>query len=151
ADRRHEHGGLRRGRLEAARPRALAAGDRAGRGAGGTRRRGREHGRVGARGRGAHPRAGRRGRGRARDRPPRARPAPGFARGGVHAPDAGRARVRRRRQPVVSAVSLPVSEFRGRVTQWHVIVSEWTKLKSVRSTRWSLLIATVLTIGFPIL
>ena len=51
----------------------------------------------------------------------------------------------------MSAVSLPVSEFRGRVTQWHVIVSEWTKLKSVRSTRWSLLIATVLTIGFPIL
>ena len=51
----------------------------------------------------------------------------------------------------MSVVSLPVSEFRGRVTQWHVIVSEWTKLKSVRSTRWSLLIATVLTIGFPIL
>ena len=30
-------------------------------------------------------------------------------------------------------------------------VSEWTKLRSVRSTRWSLLVATVLTIGFPIL
>ena len=32
-----------------------------------------------------------------------------------------------------------------------MIVSEWTKLRSVRSTRWSLLVATVLTIGFPIL
>ena len=32
-----------------------------------------------------------------------------------------------------------------------MIVSEWTKLRSVRSTRWSLLAATVLTIGFPIL
>jgi ABC-type transport system involved in multi-copper enzyme maturation permease subunit len=38
-----------------------------------------------------------------------------------------------------------------RVTQPRVIRSEWTKLRSLRSTRWSLLIATVLTIGFPIL
>lgn len=38
-----------------------------------------------------------------------------------------------------------------RVTQWRVVRSEWTKLWSVRSTRWSLLAATVLTIGFPIL
>jgi len=29
--------------------------------------------------------------------------------------------------------------------------SEWTKLYSLRSTRWSLLVATVLTIGFPLL
>ena len=51
----------------------------------------------------------------------------------------------------MSSVALPRSEFRGKVTQARVIVSEWTKLRSVRSTRWSLLVATVLTIGFPIL
>jgi hypothetical protein len=39
----------------------------------------------------------------------------------------------------------------GRVTQPRVIRSEWTKLWTVRSTRWSLLVASVLTIGFPIL
>src|SRR6201997_4986673 len=37
----------------------------------------------------------------------------------------------------------------GRVTQARVIVSEWTKLHSLRSTRWSLLAAVVLTIGLP--
>jgi ABC-2 type transport system permease protein len=51
----------------------------------------------------------------------------------------------------MSAVAIPSSPFRGKVTQARVIVSEWTKLRSVRSTRWSLLVATVLTIGFPIL
>jgi hypothetical protein len=35
------------------------------------------------------------------------------------------------------------------VRQGRVAVSEWTKLRSVRSTRWSLLAATVLTIGLP--
>ncbi|HZP71774.1 MAG TPA: hypothetical protein VFA97_00195 [Gaiellaceae bacterium] len=39
----------------------------------------------------------------------------------------------------------------GGVTQARVVRSEWTKLWSVRATRWSLLVATVLTIGFPIL
>ena len=38
-----------------------------------------------------------------------------------------------------------------RVTQARVTRSEWTKFWTVRSTVWSLLIATVLTIGFPIL
>jgi ABC-2 type transport system permease protein len=51
----------------------------------------------------------------------------------------------------MSAVAIPSSAFRGKVTQARVILSEWTKLRSVRSTRWSLLVATVLTIGFPIL
>ena len=51
----------------------------------------------------------------------------------------------------MSSVALPRSAFRGKVTQARVILSEWTKLRSVRSTRWSLLVATVLTIGFPIL
>lgn len=39
----------------------------------------------------------------------------------------------------------------GRVTQPRVLLSEWTKLRSVRSTRWALFAATILTIGFPIL
>jgi len=51
----------------------------------------------------------------------------------------------------VSTVAIPTMAFRGRVTQLRVIRSEWTKLWTVRSTRWSLLVATVLTIGFPIL
>src|SRR6185312_7672550 len=36
---------------------------------------------------------------------------------------------------------------RGRVTQWHVVRSEWTKLWSLRSTRWSLLAAVVAMAG----
>ena len=39
----------------------------------------------------------------------------------------------------------------GRVTQLHVALSEWTKLRSVRSTRWSLLVAVVGTIGLAAL
>ena len=38
-----------------------------------------------------------------------------------------------------------------KVTQARVTRSEWTKLWTVRSTVWTLAIATVLTIGFPIL
>ena len=51
----------------------------------------------------------------------------------------------------MSTLAVPASALRGRVTQLRVVHSEWTKLRSVRSTRWSLLVATVLTIGFPIL
>ena len=39
----------------------------------------------------------------------------------------------------------------GRVTQVRVIRSEWTKLHSLRSTRWSMGVALVLTIVLPIL
>jgi hypothetical protein len=39
----------------------------------------------------------------------------------------------------------------GRVTQARVALSEWTKLRSLRSTRWSLFAAVLLTIGFPVL
>ncbi len=39
----------------------------------------------------------------------------------------------------------------GKVTQARVALSEWTKLHSLRSTRWSLLAATVLAIGLPLL
>lgn len=51
----------------------------------------------------------------------------------------------------VAAPSIPKLEFRGRVTQWRVIVSEWTKLQSLRSTRWSFGVGVVLTIGFSCL
>jgi ABC-2 type transport system permease protein len=51
----------------------------------------------------------------------------------------------------VSALTIPRLESRGRVTQLRVMRSEWTKLWSVRSTRWSMLIALILTIGFPLL
>jgi ABC-2 type transport system permease protein len=47
--------------------------------------------------------------------------------------------------------ALPRLEHTGRVTQLRVLRSEWTKIWSVRSTRWSLLIAVVLTIGLPCL
>jgi ABC-2 type transport system permease protein len=46
---------------------------------------------------------------------------------------------------------LPRLEERGRLTQLHVARSEWTKLTTVRSTRWSLLAAVVLAIGLPLL
>jgi hypothetical protein len=49
------------------------------------------------------------------------------------------------------ASALPRLERVGRVTQWRVAVSEWTKLRSLRSTRWSLLVGAVLTVGLPVL
>jgi ABC-2 type transport system permease protein len=52
---------------------------------------------------------------------------------------------------VPEAVSLPKLATRGRVTQGRIVVSEWTKLWSLRSTRWSLLTAVILTIGLPLL
>ena len=39
----------------------------------------------------------------------------------------------------------------GRVTQRRVMRSEWTKLRSVRSTRWSLLVTVLLIVGIGIL
>jgi len=48
-------------------------------------------------------------------------------------------------------ITLPRYSGTGRVTQARVVLSEWTKLHSLRSTRWSLLVATVLTIGLPML
>jgi hypothetical protein len=47
--------------------------------------------------------------------------------------------------------TLPRLPHTVRVTQARVAVSEWTKLRSLRSTRWSLLAAILLTIGFPLL
>jgi ABC-type transport system involved in multi-copper enzyme maturation permease subunit len=42
---------------------------------------------------------------------------------------------------------LPRLAHRGRVTQWNVLRSEWTKLRSVRSTAWSLAAAFLFTIA----
>jgi ABC-2 type transport system permease protein len=45
--------------------------------------------------------------------------------------------------------SLPGLAHTGKVTQARVIVSEWTKLRSLRSTRWSFFLAVLFTIGLP--
>jgi ABC-2 type transport system permease protein len=47
------------------------------------------------------------------------------------------------------AQRVPRLEHTGRVTQLRVFLSEWTKLRSVRSTKWSLAAAFVFTIGLP--
>jgi ABC-2 type transport system permease protein len=52
-------------------------------------------------------------------------------------------------QPAV--VGRRVSRVRGRVTQAGVFRSEWTKLYSLRSTRYALLATAVMTIGFGII
>jgi hypothetical protein len=52
---------------------------------------------------------------------------------------------------LASVQQLPRALHTGRVTQARVVFSEWTKLRSLRSTRWSLLAALLLTIAFPIL
>jgi ABC-2 type transport system permease protein len=49
---------------------------------------------------------------------------------------------------VVDPPAIPRLPHTGRVTFPRVLRSEWTKLRSLRSTRWSMLIAFVLTIGF---
>jgi ABC-2 type transport system permease protein len=51
----------------------------------------------------------------------------------------------------MSSIALPRLEPRGRVTQARVVLSEWTKFASLRSTRWSLGVGILLTIAFPIL
>src|SRR3954467_9786725 len=53
----------------------------------------------------------------------------------------------------MSAVAqrIPSLERAGRLTQARVFMSEWTKLRSVRSTKWALAAAFVLSIGLPAL
>lgn len=50
-----------------------------------------------------------------------------------------------------AALALPPATPRGRVTQARVFLSEWTKLRSLRSTRFALLVTAALTIGFSLL
>jgi hypothetical protein len=45
--------------------------------------------------------------------------------------------------------TLPRLSHTGKVTQLRVVLSEWTKLRSVRSTRWSFAAAVLFTIGLP--
>src|SRR5438045_1063900 len=45
----------------------------------------------------------------------------------------------------------PLDGLNVKLTQARIVLSEWTKLRTLRSTKWSLLVATVLTIGFPCL
>ena len=52
---------------------------------------------------------------------------------------------------VATTTALPRLTHTGRVTQLRVCLSEWTKLRSVRSTRWSLAAAVVFTIGIAAL
>jgi ABC-type transport system involved in multi-copper enzyme maturation permease subunit len=50
--------------------------------------------------------------------------------------------------------ALPIPRARvhtGRVTQLRVALSEWTKLRTVRSTRYSLLATVAMTIGFAVI
>ena len=55
----------------------------------------------------------------------------------------------------MSAVPVPARapgwSSRLRVTQGRVILSEWTKFRSLRSTRWSLLVTLILAVGFPLI
>jgi ABC-2 type transport system permease protein len=50
-----------------------------------------------------------------------------------------------------ATVAVPRLRKHGRVTRARVVVSEWTKLHSLRSTRWSLGVGVLLTIAFPVL
>jgi ABC-2 type transport system permease protein len=50
-----------------------------------------------------------------------------------------------------AAITVPYPTSRGRVTQARVFLSEWTKLRSLRSTRYALLATAAFTIGFGIL
>src|SRR5262249_55454177 len=119
----------------------------------------RVRGRRARRARGARPDggAGRRRRRLRRDRAPRADTAAGVARGGLHEPDPRRARVRgrdgggRRVNAITSPVRLPRLDTTGRVAFGRVLLSEWTKLRSVRSTKWSLVVGFLLTIAFPVI
>jgi ABC-2 type transport system permease protein len=52
---------------------------------------------------------------------------------------------------VTPTVRLPRLDAAGRLAFHRVLLSEWTKLRSVRSTKWSLFAAFLLTIAFPVL
>jgi ABC-2 type transport system permease protein len=47
-------------------------------------------------------------------------------------------------------IVLPRTRSGGRVTQWRVILSEWSKVWSLRSTRYTLLTTVVLTVGLAL-
>ena len=51
----------------------------------------------------------------------------------------------------VPAIAVPRLPHTGRATLPRLIMSEWTKLRSVRSTVWSLLVAVVFIVGLSVL
>jgi hypothetical protein len=51
---------------------------------------------------------------------------------------------------IAPTVRIPRLEVTGRVAFRRVLLSEWTKLRSVRSTKWSLALGFLLTIAFPV-
>lgn len=51
---------------------------------------------------------------------------------------------------IAPTVRLPRLDVTGRVAFHRVLLSEWTKLRSVRSTKWSLGVGFLLTIAFPL-
>ena len=117
-----------------------------------------------ARGEGTAIRRHRRRRRCGGNRAPRADARAGIARGGVHATHEGRGRVPREhglgRRIGNTGMSTPAlaqttaarrARHTGRVTQLRVARSEWTKLWSLRSTRWSLLVAVIAMAGIGIL
>ncbi len=52
---------------------------------------------------------------------------------------------------VAPSIRLPRLDATGRVAFHRVLLSEWTKLRSVRSTAWSLALGFLLTIAFPVI
>ena len=52
---------------------------------------------------------------------------------------------------IAPSVRLPQLDASGRIRFYRVLLSEWTKLRSVRSTKWSLAAGFLLTIAFPII
>jgi ABC-2 type transport system permease protein len=52
---------------------------------------------------------------------------------------------------LIATARLPHLEHTGRVQFHRVLLSEWTKLRSVRSTLWSLGVGFLLTIAFPLI
>ena len=52
---------------------------------------------------------------------------------------------------IAPTVRIPRLDVTGRVAFRRVLVSEWTKLRSVRSTKWSLAVGFLLTIAFPVI
>jgi hypothetical protein len=52
---------------------------------------------------------------------------------------------------VTPTVRIPRLDVTGRVAFHRALVSEWTKLRSVRSTKWSLVAGFLLTIAFPVI
>ena len=52
---------------------------------------------------------------------------------------------------IAQPVRIPRLDATGRVAFRRVLLSEFTKLRSVRSTKWSLVVGFLLTIAFPVI